>query len=279
MGRRHCDSKKCVSRRHSARQLTAEHGLRLRVKVQAHPLQRQLGGKSTNRQAWYRMTPPAPGHKRRRGSQSLCWTNCSTQSQSAAPRMTMIVPVHFSEPSVPKEQKPRKRWEGNAAWFPTPAILAEAYLSVHATSTPSERLYSAAVNGAEHVDTLTFPAVSSLTCSRRDTLPEGQKVRVWFKLCSFCYSWTVQFEFDFGFSWTFFILRIFCAGPLLMDHVSASPSPCKCQSLFATPENMGEGRGMEDLIQIAHFWLILNCFGSNDTEDNRLFVNSRKVFW
>lgn len=124
---------------------SAEHSRRLQIKVQAHSLQRKLGGKNTNRQAWYRMTP-VPGHKTRRGSQSLCWTNCSTQIQSTAPRMTMIVLMYFSEPSVPKEQKPRKWWEENAAWFPTPAILAKPYLPVHAMSTPSERLYSAAVN-------------------------------------------------------------------------------------------------------------------------------------
>lgn len=128
-------------------------------------LKTQVPGNNTNRQAWYRMTPPVPGHRTRRGSQSLCCTNCSTQIQSTPPRMTMIVLMYFSEPSVPKEQKPRKWWEENAAWFPTPAILAKLYLSVHAMSTPSERLYSAAVNSvtkkkvsltAEHVDMLTF---------------------------------------------------------------------------------------------------------------------------
>lgn len=112
-GRWHCESK-CVSYCHSTRPfrklryLSAEHSLRLQVKVQVVALQRKPGGKNTNRQVWYRMTPPVPDHKRRRGSQSLCWTNCLTQIQSTAPKMTMIVLMCFSEPSVPKEQKPWK---------------------------------------------------------------------------------------------------------------------------------------------------------------------------
>lgn len=40
-----------------------------------------------------------------------------------------------------------------------------------------------------HADT---PAVSSLTCPHRNTLPEGPKERIWFKLHSFCHSWTVN---------------------------------------------------------------------------------------
>lgn len=185
---------------------------RLQVKVRAHSLQRNLGGKNTNSQAWYRMTAPVPGHKRRRGSQSLCRTNCSTRIQRTAPRMTLIVLMYFSEPSVPKEQKSRKWWRENAAWFPTPAILAKPYWSVHAMSNPSERLYSAAVNSvikkkmsltAEHVDMLTFLQSPVLLAPTETHCLRDR--RRWFKLHSFCYSWTVQFEFDL-----FYFSHILC---------------------------------------------------------------------
>ena len=73
--------------------------------------------------------------------------------------------LYFSERAIPKEKNPLQWWRENEPRFPYLAAVAKSYLGAPSTSTPSERLFSAAGNivskkraclSKEHVDMLTF---------------------------------------------------------------------------------------------------------------------------
>ncbi|XP_073488938.1 E3 SUMO-protein ligase ZBED1-like [Aquarana catesbeiana] len=75
------------------------------------------------------------------------------------------VQAYFAEKPLPKEGNPLNWWKGNQDKYPTLAKLAKSFLCIPGTSTPSERLFSAAGNivckkraslSPEHVNMLTF---------------------------------------------------------------------------------------------------------------------------
>lgn len=73
--------------------------------------------------------------------------------------------TYFGEMSLAKEDDALQWWKANRDRYPMLARLAKSYLCIPGTSTPSERLFSAAGNitskkraslSQEHVDMLTF---------------------------------------------------------------------------------------------------------------------------
>lgn len=79
------------------------------------------------------------------------------------------VQLYFAEAPVSKKDDPLKWWSKNEGRFPTLSKLAKSFLCIPATSTPSERIFSAAGNicsqkraslSPEHVEMLTFLAMN-----------------------------------------------------------------------------------------------------------------------
>ena len=73
--------------------------------------------------------------------------------------------AYFREKQIPKDKNPLQWWKENETKFPALAVVAKSYLAAPVTSTPSERLFSAAGSivskkraslTKEHVDMLTF---------------------------------------------------------------------------------------------------------------------------
>ncbi|CAL9703775.1 unnamed protein product [Knipowitschia caucasica] len=73
--------------------------------------------------------------------------------------------TYFGEKNLAKDENPLLWWKANSDRYPMLATLAKSYICIPGTSTPSERLFSAAGNIAskkraslsqEHIDMLTF---------------------------------------------------------------------------------------------------------------------------
>lgn len=80
------------------------------------------------------------------------------------------VQMYFAEPAIPKKEDPLRWWRENMGRFPTLSKLARSFLCIPATSTPSERIFSAAGNicsqkraslSRDHVEMLTFLCLNS----------------------------------------------------------------------------------------------------------------------
>ncbi|KAL7839608.1 hypothetical protein SRHO_G00262660 [Serrasalmus rhombeus] len=76
-------------------------------------------------------------------------TTTSDEDQDEEKQLNAVeqeVLMYFGEHPLSKKENPLTWWEKNAACYPTLAELARSLLCIPATSTPSERLFSAAGN-------------------------------------------------------------------------------------------------------------------------------------
>ena len=89
----------------------------------------------------------------------------STSDEQQFQEVQREVLQYFGEHPLSKKENSLPWWRANASRHPTLAKLAKSFLGIPATSTPSERLFSAAGNIAskrrasltsDHVDMLTF---------------------------------------------------------------------------------------------------------------------------
>lgn len=114
-------------------------------------------------------TPPASQAKGQAGGNILGSSSDSSDEDDADAKETQEVQREilqfFGEHPLSKIEDPLVWWQTNAARYPSLAKLAKSFLCIPATSTPSERLFSAAGNIAsrrrasltsEHVNMLTF---------------------------------------------------------------------------------------------------------------------------
>lgn len=77
--------------------------------------------------------------------------------------------VYFGEKPIPKDKNPLQWWKENETKFPALAVVAKSYLAAPATSTPSERLFSAA-GSIVNKKRASLTTKSTWTCSHSYTM-------------------------------------------------------------------------------------------------------------
>lgn len=94
-----------------------------------------------------------------------------TQEDKKIQMVRREVQMFFTEPPIAKKEDPLSWWSENEGRFPTLSNLARSLLCIPATSTPAERIFSAAGNicsqkraslTRDHVDMLTFLNMNKL---------------------------------------------------------------------------------------------------------------------
>ncbi|KAM8766859.1 E3 SUMO-protein ligase ZBED1-like [Acanthopagrus schlegelii] len=154
--------------------LAAGEVLKVQSAVQAMALaaKQQVGQPTASKHGANNSTAqdtPTAGHAK--NMTSFLDSDSTTSDEEQDEEQQLLQTVHqevlmyFGEHPLSKKENPLTWWEKNAARYPTLAELARSLLCIPATSTPSERLFSAAGNivskkraslSPEHVDMLTF---------------------------------------------------------------------------------------------------------------------------
>ncbi|XP_051800523.1 E3 SUMO-protein ligase ZBED1-like [Acanthochromis polyacanthus] len=155
--------------------LTPEDGIRLQGSIEVLAVKE---AKTTGTQDAKGPMQRAHGSGRKSALETLLQSDTDSLSEnedgeSEEDRKIQVVinevRLYFGEASLPKNEDPLEWWSANEGRFPTMSKLAKSFLCIPATSTPSERIFSAAGNicsqkraslSSGHVEMLTFLAMN-----------------------------------------------------------------------------------------------------------------------
>uniref|UniRef100_A0A3B4T2Q5 HAT C-terminal dimerisation domain-containing protein n=1 Tax=Seriola dumerili TaxID=41447 RepID=A0A3B4T2Q5_SERDU len=110
-------------------------------------------------------------------NESLSEEEEETQADQKIQMVRNEVQMYFAEPAISKKEDPLIWWRENEGRYPTLSKLARSLLCIPATSTPSERIFSAAGNicsqkraslTRDHVEMLTFLSLNKLRQAERE---------------------------------------------------------------------------------------------------------------
>ncbi|KAM3850482.1 E3 SUMO-protein ligase ZBED1-like [Diretmus argenteus] len=153
--------------------MSTEDGTRVQGAVQALAIKEAMEPETHGR-TQQQKAANVPGREEKSALDSLLQSDTDSQSEgeeeaSQEEQKIQIVrnevQLYFTETPISKKDDPLKWWSENEGRFPTVSKLAKSFLSIPATSTPSEQIFSAAGNicsqkraslSPEHVEMLTF---------------------------------------------------------------------------------------------------------------------------